>query len=174
MKRLGCNHGKGWVAMKTEFKKQMLCFFQLLLPSWVSDETRTQEWITTQKCQNSWLFMHTIWSKWTRIRLQQQACLEKYVSYGACCALAWMVSFFMLMDHLADRRCWDPKNDNYLEKNSLNAMTIARRYGELKRNLKLCNNDACPKEVRNLNTTLCTTKYDLIYNKGIVHNTHAI
>jgi hypothetical protein len=64
---------------------------------------------------------------------------------------------------------WDPKNDNYSEKIT-NAMTITR-YGELKRNLKLCNNDVCPK--RGEPEYDPSYKYDLVY-KAIVHNTNAI
>ncbi len=65
---------------------------------------------------------------------------------------------------------WDPKNDNYLEK-IRNAMTIVTRYGELKRNLKLCNNDACPK--RGEQEYNPSYKYDLVY-KCIVNNKNAI
>ncbi len=63
---------------------------------------------------------------------------------------------------------WDPKTDNYSEK-IRNAMTITR-YGE--RNLKLCNNDACPKRGEPEYNPLY--KYDLVYKCIVVNNTNAI
>lgn len=66
-------------------------------------------------------------------------------------------------------RRWDENSVCYSEKVA-KSITLTR-YGEIKRNLKLCNNDALPK--RGEEGYDPSYKYDLIY-RAIVHNTNAI
>lgn len=66
-------------------------------------------------------------------------------------------------------RRWDHTNDTYSQRIA-ETMTMTR-YSEIKRFLKLCNNDGNPK--RGEDGYDPSYKYDLIY-KAIVHNTNAI
>lgn len=67
-------------------------------------------------------------------------------------------------------RRWNKNIACCYSKDIATSMTLTR-YGEIKRNLKLCNNDTAPK--RSQQGYNPGYKYDLIY-KAIVHNTNAI
>jgi len=162
MKRLGCNEDR----VK---KADALFFFQLLLPfcdtskSGVRDDPRMNYYTEVSKFTNVYAYLNGQGSDYGHVWKNTSA-ME-------------LVRFDGVLFHDgslggsngAIYRRWDPRNDNYSEK-IRNAMTITR-YGELKRNLKLCNNDACPK--RGEPEYDPSYKYDLVY-KCIVNNTNAI